>query len=113
MSCSARLNADGANALEVDVLNVGRRRLKYHLKLKVLIKAIGIFAVAPVGGTTARLHVGHSIGLRPEHAKKRLGVHGPRADLDVIRLLKNAIAVGPEFLKLQYKVLEVRPTELC
>ena len=79
----------------------------------MLVEAIGIFAVAAVGGPTARLHVGHSIGLRTEHAKKRLGVHRSRTDLDVIWLLKDAIAIGPEFLKLKYKVLEVRPDELC
>ena len=107
------MNADGANALEIEVLNIRRRRLKYHLKLKVFVKAVGIFAVAPVGGTPAGLHVSHSIGLRPEHPKERLGVHGPRADFDVIWLLKNAIAVGPEFFKLQDKILKVRPTSFA
>ncbi len=100
------LDANRADAVEIDILNVRRRRFKYYLKLEVLIEAVWIFAIAAIGGTAARLHVGDAIRLRTEHAKKCLRVHRAGADLDIIWLLKNAVAVGPEFLKFQYKILK-------
>jgi hypothetical protein len=35
-------------------------------------------------------------------------VHGAGADLDIIWLLKNTVAAGPEFLKFQNKILKRR-----
>src|SRR5207253_9248368 len=95
-----KLDADGASALEIKILNIGRRRLKYYLKLQVLVQPVGILAVAAVRRTTAGLHIGHPIGLGTKDTEKCLRVHSACADLDVIGLLKNAIAVGPEFFKL-------------
>ena len=49
---------------EVLLDHVVGRGLQDHLQLRVLVEAVGIFAVAAVGGTAAGLHVGDAVGLR-------------------------------------------------
>ena len=90
MSCLRKIDADGFQAAQVLLDDVGGRRLQDHLQLLVLVEAIGILAVAAVGGTAAGLHVGDAIGLRAQHAQKCLGTHGAGADFDVVRLLNDA-----------------------
>jgi hypothetical protein len=71
-----------------------------------VLQSVGILAVTPVSRPARGLDVSDFIGLRPENAEKCLRVHGAGTDLDVIRLLKDAIAFGPKCLKLKYKILE-------
>ena len=75
----------------------------------VLVEAIWIFAVATVGGPTTRLHVGDAVRLGTEHAKECFRVHRAGADFDVVWLLKNAVAIGPEFLQLKDEILKSGP----
>ncbi len=99
-------NPSGAKTLQINILDVGRRRLEDYLQLRVLIKAIGILAVAAVGGSPAGLSVGDAIRGGPDDAEKSFGMHGARADLDVIRLIENTAAASPEFLQAQNEVLK-------
>ena len=63
------------------------RGLQDHLELRVLVEAVGIVAIAAVGGTAAGLHIRDAVRLGAEHAEERLRSHGAGADLDVVRLL--------------------------
>ena len=83
------IDADGFEAAQILIDHVVGRRLQDHLQLLVLVQAIGIFAVTAVGGTAAGLHVRDAIWLGPEHAQKRFGAHGARADFHVVRLLND------------------------
>ena len=98
-----------ARLLQVEILNVDWSRFKYHLKLQVLVEAIGIFAVAAVGGPTTRLHVRDAIRSRAENAKECFRVHRAGADFDIVGLLKHAALLHPEMRELQDQILEVRP----
>ena len=91
-----KIDADGGEAIQIDLLDVGRRWFEDDLKLGVLVQAIGVLAIATVGGPTARLHVGDTIGSGAQDAEKGFGVHGSRADFDVVRLLENATLLHPE-----------------
>ena len=91
---------------QIELLHIRRRRLQDHLKLHVLEQAVGILAVAAVGGTARGLHVADAIGLGTEHAQEGLGRHGSGADLDVVGLLQDAAVVGPESLQAQHQFLE-------
>src|SRR6267143_5775867 len=73
----------------------------------MLVKAIGIFAVAAVGGPTTRLHVSDAIGTGAEYAEKGFRVHCPRADFHIVRLLEDAALLHPELGELQDQILEV------
>ena len=99
MSCLREVDADGFEAAQVLIDHVVGRRLQDHLQLLVLVEAIGIFAIAAVGGAAAGLDVGDAIGLGAEDAQKGFGGHGARADFDVVGLLDDAAAVGPILLR--------------
>jgi len=89
-------------------LDVGGRRLKYHLKLRMFVESIGILAVASVGGPTARLHKSCAIWSRPKNTQKRFRVHGAGTDLDVIRLLQDTTLLDPEMRERQNQILEIQ-----
>ena len=95
-----------AQRREVKLLHVGRRRLEDDLILHVLEEAIGILAIAAVGGTARGLHVTDAIGLGAEHAEEGLGRHGSGADFDVVGLLQDAAVVGPESLQAKDEFLK-------
>jgi hypothetical protein len=79
--------------------------------LVVLEQAIGIFAIATVGGPTRRLDVNNLVRLGTQNAKERFRVHGARPDLDVIRLLDDAPKIAPILLKLKDEVLKGGPLQ--
>ena len=106
MSCLREVDADGFEAAEVLLDDVGGRGLEDHLQLLVLVEAVGILAVAAVGGAAAGLHVGDAVGLGAEHAQEGFGGHGAGADFHVVGLLDDAAAVGPIFFEGEDGVLE-------
>ena len=113
MSCCAEVDADRFQAAQVLLDDVVGRGLQDHLQLRVLVEAVGILAVAAVGGTAAGLHVGDAVGLRTEHAQERFRTHGAGADLHVVGLLNDAAAVGPVLLQLEDDVLKrLHPTDV-
>src|SRR5882762_6696849 len=73
----------------------------------MLVKSIGIFSIATVGGPTTRLHVADAIGAGAEHPEKRFRMHGAGADFHVVRLLEDAALLHPELGELQGQILEV------
>ena len=92
--------------LEVQVLDVGGRRLEDDLELVVLVQAVRVLAVAAVGGPPRRLHVRDLPRLGTEHAQERLRVHGARADLGVPGLVDQAAALRPVLLERGHDLLE-------
>src|SRR6266404_1916788 len=72
----------------------------------MLVQPVGIFAVAPVGGPTARLRVCHTIRSRSEHAQKRFRVHRPCPDLHIVGLLQHAALPNPKLRQFQNQILK-------
>jgi len=105
----AEINANGAEAAQVEVLDVRGRGLEDHLILKVFVEAIGIFAVAAVGRAAGRLYEGNSIGILAENTEESFGVHGAGADFGVVGLLENAALGVPEVHEFKDQLLKVRP----
>jgi hypothetical protein len=62
----------------------------------VLIEAVGIFAVATVGGTAAGLNEGYTIWIGPEDSEEGFRMHGAGADFNVIGLLQYASLLHPK-----------------
>jgi hypothetical protein len=102
-----RIDAEGAKRVEVDPLDVERRRLEDDLELVVLVHPHRVLAVAAVAGAPRRLTVGDVPRLRAQHAEEGVRVHRPRADLDVVGLLKDAAPLAPEALDPQEESLKV------
>ena len=72
----------------------------------VLEEAVGILAVAAVGGAARGLRVADAVGLGAEDAQEGFRRHGARANFDVIGLLEDAAAGGPKGLQAEEQVLE-------
>ena len=108
----AQVDADGSEAAEVQILNIGRRGLQDHLILKMLVEPIGVFAVATVGGPTGWLHVADAIGCGTEDAEKSFRVHGAGADLGVVGLLEDAALLVPVMHELEDKFLKSESVKL-
>ena len=102
----ARVNAEGFERVEIQLLRISRIRLEYHLKLRVFLKAIRVLAVTPVIGTDRRLDVRHVPRFGSEHAQKGGRVHRPCADLGVVRLGDEASVRCPEGLEVEDDGLE-------
>ena len=97
---------------EVLLLDVRRGRLEDDLELLVLVEAVRVLAVAPVGGAPRGLHVADLPRPRAEHAEERLRVHGAGAHLGVPGLVDEAAPLRPEALEGEDDLLERHRTRL-
>src|SRR5208337_4257897 len=102
----AEVDAECGERVKVQVLHVLRRRLQDDLVLHVLEQPVGVLAISAISGAARGLHIPHTIGLGAKHTQESFRRHGPRADLDVIRLLQNTAMLRPESLQAQYHVLK-------
>jgi hypothetical protein len=102
----ARVDADGLEAAQVKVLEVGRARLDDHLELVVVLEPVGVLAVAPVRGPPRRLDVGRGPGARAQRPQRGGRVKGPRAHLHVVGLQERAALARPVGLEAQDDLLE-------
>jgi len=93
-----RVNADGAQGVEVKLLRVARVGFEDDLKLIVHLQAVGVDAVAPIVRTNGRLHVGNFPGFRTQNAQKGSRVHGAGAHLRVVRLPDQTALARPVVL---------------
>ena len=102
----AGVDAECLEGFQIDLLNVQRSGFENDLKLVVLVQPHRIVAVTPIDRPSRRLAVRDPPGLGTEHAKEGVGVHRPRADLDVVGLLQHATLLAPEALNRKQQVLE-------
>jgi len=102
-----RIDADGLQAFEIKFLNVFRRGLHNHLELVVTLQAVGVFAVAPVGGAATGFDYRHIPWFGTQRAQKGMRIHGAGSDFDVVALTDDAALCGPEILQSQCKFLEI------
>ena len=91
---------------DVEIEDVVRRRLDHHLELVVVLQAERVLAIAAVGRSTRRLHIGGAPGFRADGAQEGGGVEGAGADFHVVRLQQHAALGGPVLLERQDQVLE-------
>jgi len=100
------IDAQAAQAFQIEFLRVGRRRLQQHLILVVMLQAVGVLAVTAILGTARRLHIGGLPRVRAQRAQRGGRVEGAGADLHVVRLEDDAALLGPEVLERQDQLLE-------
>ena len=95
MSCRCGIDADGGERLQIEVLQVRRRRLQDHLELVIVLQPVGIFAVAAILRPPRRLHIGGVPGFRPERAQRGRRMKGARAHFHVVGLQDHAALIRP------------------
>jgi hypothetical protein len=101
-----RIDAEAAQRVEIELEDVLRRGLHDHLELVVVLQAIGILAVAAVGGAAGGFDVGDVPGLGAEHPQEGGGVEGAGPLLHVVGLLDDAALFGPIVLQGKDQVLK-------
>src|SRR6476659_9906573 len=101
-----RIDAQARETFQVKLLNIVRRGLEHHLILVVVLHAVGIFAVPAVSRPTAGLHIGRAPRFRPERPKKRRGMKGAGAHLDIVGLMNHTTMIGPEPMECEDEFLE-------
>ncbi len=101
-----RANAEAFQGIEIEFLNVHRRRFHDHLKLVIVLQPIGIFTVTTVRGATRRLDIGHLPGFGTENAQKGRRMKSSGALFKIIRLLKDTPLASPVVLQGKNKFLK-------
>ena len=101
-----QIDADGGEAVEIELLQVGRARLQDDLKLVIVLEAVGVLAIAAILGAARGLHIGCFPRSRPQSPQRGGGVKRAGTNLHVVGLENDTAALGPELLKCQQKALE-------
>ena len=100
------VQANGGQRTQVELLGIDRRGLDEHLELIVVLHAVGVLAVAAVGGTAAGLRIAGAPLGGTERAQRGRGMEGTGTDLGVIGLHNDAALLAPVLLEAQDDVLE-------
>ena len=100
------VEAHGPERSQVELDDVRWRRLDDDLVLVVVLQPERVVAVATVGRSPRRLHIGGAPGLRAECPEERGRVERAGAHFHVIGLQDHATAIGPVTLQRQQQVLE-------
>ena len=79
MSCTLGSMPMRVEALQIEIQEVGRRRLHDHLELIVVLQPVGVLAVTAILGPARGLHVGGVPRLWSERAQGRRRMEGARA----------------------------------
>ena len=108
-----RVDADRAQAAQIELLDIIRRGLHEHLKLVIELGSIGILAVAAVSRTTAALHVTRTPRVGAQGTKRSGRGVRSRTHLVIVRLQHNATEVGPVALLGQDEYLEAERVGLA
>ena len=101
-----QIDPNELEAVEVDILRVVGRRLDEHLVLVVVLQAVGVVAVPPVGRSSRRLDVRGLPRLGAETAQRGGRIERARAGLDIVRLHHGAAVVGPVARQRQDDILK-------
>lgn len=88
------------------LLEVGRVWLEHYLELVVVLQAVWVFAIPPVGRATARLHVGGVPGLWADGAQERGGMESAGAYFHIVGLKHHTTLSCPVVLQGEDQVLE-------
>ena len=102
-----RIDSESLQAVQIQLLRIGRRRLHDDLELEVMLQTVGVVAVTAVGGTTRRLHVGGLPGFGSDNTQERGGVEGTRTAFQIHRLHHGAALSGPVILQGQNNILKI------
>ncbi len=103
----ARVDAQGLQRAQVQLLRVAGVGLEDDLELVVHLHAVGVLAVAPIIRADGGLYVGHVPRLRAQHAQGGGGVERAGAHLLVIGLPDEAALLSPEVLQAEDDGLEI------
>jgi hypothetical protein len=101
------IDAEPAKAVQVDLLDIERRRLQDDLVLVIMLKPVGVLAIAAVRGPPAGFYIGDVPGVRPQGPQECRGVEGACTHFKVIGLCDKTPVTRPVIMQIQYQFLEI------
>jgi hypothetical protein len=104
------IDAKGLQTIEVDFLNVERRRFDDDLILIIVLEAIGILTISTIGWTARWFNISHPPWLRAQDPEEGCRVESPGTYLNIIRLLNHTSLICPESLKGKDQLLKIHPS---
>ena len=102
----AGVDANGAQGVQIQLLQVVGVGLQDDLILVVVLQPVGVLAIAAIAGAARRLDVGGLPRLLAQGPQHGGGVQGAGADLDVIGLQNGAALLAPIVVQGQDQILK-------
>jgi hypothetical protein len=102
-----RVQPQGPEAVQVDLLDILGGGLHDHLVLIIMLEAVGIFSVTPVCRPPGGLYIRHVPGLRPQGPEQSMRIEGSGPHLDVVGLGHDAAPLCEEALQSHQYVLKI------
>src|SRR5665213_3852245 len=106
-------DADFLKTSQIKLDHVFRRRLKNNLILVIMLHAVGVFAVAAVFGSAARVYISHMVGFGTQNPEKRGGIEGSGALFKIVGLLNDATLTAPVLVQGHHEFLKRKHHSNC
>src|SRR5579864_372200 len=103
-----QVDTHGLETREVNLLDLGRRRLEDYLQLSMFEQPVRIRTVTAVSRTPRRLHVSDAPGSRTQHPQKGFRTHRSGADFEVVAERQDAALLSPKLVQAQDHLLEAQ-----
>ncbi len=107
-----RVKPEAGEALEIEILDIGGRRLDHHLKLVVMLEPVGVFAITAIGRPPRGLDIGGFPRFRTQGPQQGGGMEGACPHFHVIRLLQRATLFRPESAEFENDILKIHVLSL-
>jgi hypothetical protein len=91
-----RIDAEGLQAAEIDLLDIKRRGFHKDLVLIVVLKPVWVFSIAPIRRSARRFDIGHPPRLRAQDPEECGRIERSRPYLQIVGLLDDTSLIGPE-----------------
>jgi hypothetical protein len=91
-----RIDAEGLQTVEIDLLDIKRRRLEDDLILIIVLEPIGVLSITAIRGPARRFDIGNFPRLRAQDPEEGGGIERPCPNFQIVRLLDDASLICPE-----------------
>jgi hypothetical protein len=107
-----RIDPKGLQTVEIDLLDIKRRRFENDLILVIVLEPVGVFSIAAIRRPPRRFDIGHLPRLRTQDPEEGSGIERPCPNLQIIGLLDDASLICPESLQRKDQFLEIHSFSL-
>jgi hypothetical protein len=102
-----RIDAEGLQTVEIDLLDIKRRRLEYDLILIIVLEPVGVLSIAAIRRPARRFDIGNLPRLRAQDPEEGGGIERPRPNLQIIGLLNDTSLICPESFQRKDQFLKI------
>jgi len=107
-----RIDAEGLQTVEIDLLDIKRRRFDKDLILIIVLEPIGVLSIAAIRRPARRFDIGNLPRLRAQDPEEGSRIERPCPNLQIIGLLDDASLICPESFQRKDQFLEIHSFSL-